>query len=745
MAPSATASESLSPSTTVDTTENNLQPFFVLHRARSRKSEKKPTGTWKTRRRIDLSPSLPKNGENLDAEKAEAWDDCRHVSIRMEAFDDVWSKIKSTIKDVLRDVNTNVFNEIHHWVRESFNMITSFAIPTFPEATGSFPMVTDAASKQLFTGLVLTKNMEFVDDLLTFEELGSYLKSQGCHVANLSSLEFSVKNGIGGCLRSLLRQFLMVTVDAADVSILATWYREQGSCNYPVVIIIEDMERCSGSVLSDFILMLSEWVLKIPVVLIMGVATTLDAPKSILQSNALHHLCPCKFILGTPPERMDAVVEAVLVKQCSGFGISHKVAVFMRNYFVSQDGTITSFIRALKIACAQHFFMEPLSFMLWFLLGDDNLMLQGEKCGLSPELMLKHALNLPSYQSYGRNKIAKQHGETLVNGLAELKKLQCQWSIVILCLYEAGKCDKVTLLDLFCEALDPESFKSRAPDNGGGLENDSEVSSSDCYKHQQYHTTRNSGFICQAVRKLRDLPAVQLRKLLKGWEKYTVNVPQIHDKVKKLLSEMKFEDGKSLGQDLSTISKRHSSRKHLKIEDSKAVNEKAAKLLESMVRNYMQPLERVPFHEIVCFKNVNALQTALIGDPRRRIQVDLLDVRNIIRCSCCISSSNSLLPSMHDSSIMYTLAQEHGDLINLHDWYQSFKSIVICLSNKGKHGSSYSPSLKKRKATTEPAKPSEASIQARFCRAVTELQITGLLRMPSKRRPDYVQRVAFGL
>ena len=33
----------------------------------------------------------------------------------------------------------------------------------------------------------------------------------------------------------------------------------------------------------------------------------------------------------------------------------------------------------------------------------------------------------------------------------------------------------------------------------------------------------------------------------------------------------------------------------------------------------------------------------------------------------------------------------------------------------------------------------------RFCRAVTELQITGLLRMPSKRRPDYVQRVAFGL
>lgn len=55
--------------------------------------------------------------------------------------------------------------------------------------------------------------MEFVDDLMTFEYLGQHLKSQGCHVANLSSLEFSADNGIAGCIRSLLRQFLSSTVD----------------------------------------------------------------------------------------------------------------------------------------------------------------------------------------------------------------------------------------------------------------------------------------------------------------------------------------------------------------------------------------------------------------------------------------------------------------------------------------------------------------------------------------------------
>lgn len=62
---------------------------------------------------------------------------------------------------------------------------------------------------------LLAENMEFVDDLLTFEELGLCLKSHGCHVANLSSTDFSAKNGIGGCLRSLLRQFLMVSLDVS--------------------------------------------------------------------------------------------------------------------------------------------------------------------------------------------------------------------------------------------------------------------------------------------------------------------------------------------------------------------------------------------------------------------------------------------------------------------------------------------------------------------------------------------------
>ena len=90
----------------------------------------------------------------------------------------------------------------------------------------------------------------------------------------------------------------------------------------------------------------------VPIILIIGVATTMDAPRNILPSHVLQQLCPCKFMLGSPAERMDAIVEAVLVKHCTGFSIGHKVALFLRNYFLNQDGTITSFIKALKVGNA---------------------------------------------------------------------------------------------------------------------------------------------------------------------------------------------------------------------------------------------------------------------------------------------------------------------------------------------------------------------------------------------------------
>lgn len=106
----------------------------------------------------------------------------------------------------------------------------------------------------------------------------------------------------------------------------------------------------NGNLASKKFQFFSEWVIKIPIIFIMGVATTFDAPRRLLPSNAQQHLHPCQFTLGSPCEKMNALIESVLVKSCSGFTIGHKVAAFLRNYFLRHDGTITSFVRALKVS-----------------------------------------------------------------------------------------------------------------------------------------------------------------------------------------------------------------------------------------------------------------------------------------------------------------------------------------------------------------------------------------------------------
>ncbi|KAL0309729.1 UNVERIFIED_CONTAM: Origin of replication complex subunit [Sesamum radiatum] len=347
----------------IPTAENNLQPFFVLHKASPpRKS------AAKTRRRIDLSPkpsdsSTEENDDNL----------------RLETFNSLWSKTESIIKDVLKNLNANVFDEIDKWVHVSFTAIRACRKLDCFSATSPYPILNSAsiaaagASRQIFTGLLFTKNMEFVDDILTFADLGVHLRSNGCYVANLTSLDFSAKSGVGGCLKTLLRQFLMVGIDAPDMSILASWYTEQENCESPLVVIIDDVERCCASVLADFLIMLREWVVKIPLILILGVATNVDALRNILCSNVCSYLSVREFTLGTPAERMDAVIESVLLRSES-FSIGKQVSTFLRNCFLRHDGTLTLFIRSLK--------------------GFD-----GESI-LLRDIVLRRALNLPSLQRF---------------------------------------------------------------------------------------------------------------------------------------------------------------------------------------------------------------------------------------------------------------------------------------------------------------------------------------------------------
>ncbi|XP_044964836.1 origin of replication complex subunit 3 isoform X2 [Hordeum vulgare subsp. vulgare] len=580
------------------TAANNIQPFFVLHKASAGASASVSSpATSRARRRIEVSQPLSPNPKSAKRPR----DDEEEVDIelyehlRLEAFNCTWSKIQSTINEVLRGINLKLFDQVLRWVQESFSTIRSIMRPCPAEIQQPYPLLTDVICRKIPTTFVLTKNAEFVDDVTTFRDLMDHLESNGCHLAKLSATELSAKNGVGGCLRSLLRQLLSDVPDVADVSALASWYCKGDNYDQPIIIIIDDLEQCSGDVLGELVMTLSEWVIKIPIFFVMGIATTLDAPRKLLSSEALQRLDPCKLTLGSPSDRMNALVEAILVKPCAGFCISHEVAVFLRNYFFRHDGTITSFISALKLACSKHFSVEPLSFLCMGMLEEDSENFWHDKFGALPVGIQKQAFGLPSCT---REYNSIKPGNNLVEGLSELMKLQKDWSSVLSCLYEAGRHGKVQLLDIFCEAINPD-LHTRNDSNNELLM--SKLTSGNLSSGKSGAGRR---CIAQALDTVRYMPMETLFHVLEVWSIHLEGMNEIIAKVKELQSTTTSADCVITTKDKWPRRSTNST-----AIGTVPLNDKATMLLDDITRKLLVPVECLPFHEIICFKNVGVLQS----------------------------------------------------------------------------------------------------------------------------------------
>ncbi|CAA6669523.1 unnamed protein product [Spirodela intermedia] len=568
----------------------------------------------------------------------------------MQSFNATWSKIECTIQGCLKQMNLSLFEEVRGWIYESFDKIKSTGLHSVSNTLCPYPLLTDGIYRQIFTALILTN-------------LGEHLRSSGCHIANLSYSDFTVKHGIAGCFKSLLRQLVMVSLEAYDITALASWYCQKENNGKPVVLIIDSIEQCYGPVLAGFVSIIGEWVIKIPIILVFGVATTIDALRKQLPSEALQCLNCCKFTLPSPSERMNAIVGAIFAKPSLGFSVGHEVAVFLRNYFSRHDGTITSFIRALKIACTKHYSLEPLSFLSRIMYDEETEGTWSIMCESLPVSKLEYAFDLPSCR---RDSLNRKSGSEIAQGLFDFRRLWKGWTCVLLCLFEIGRISKMQLLDIFCEAIGQTTSDVHSS-NGSSLS--SVTSQKLCHativldfslrNHSLKLDVISSDYrtsITYGAHHSLEISPASLSSLLESWAKHTKDIDEIHSKVRQLQSLLRSvdNDGASVRKEHIKIGRRPALEIFADVEDDGAlkVNEKAAMLMKQIVEDMLKPIESIPFHEIFFFKHVGVLRSALTGDPRKMIQLDLLKSPSYLRCICCRTGDKALRPSMHDTSIL---------------------------------------------------------------------------------------------
>ncbi|KAF9088281.1 Origin recognition complex subunit 3 [Mortierella sp. AD031] len=190
----------------------------------------------------------------------------------------------------------------------------------------------------------------------------------------------------------------------------------------------------------------------------------------------------------------------------------------------------------------------------------------------------------------------------------------------------------------------------------------------------------------------------------------------------------------------------------------KEIDETIARLL----RTYLMCHTSMPLNEVFYYSQITIQQKAFLPQPRASIQTALGQPEVYLNCDCCRPPSGSgpqsladmVLPTQHDTCILYKLYVECGRMINMYDWFTAFGMILERgqqpdgsvesptkkRTGKGGHAG---PKAKAKGNSNAGSKLDQKEVQARFISGVAELQFMGFIKSTS-RKTDHVMRLTWG-
>lgn len=177
-----------------------------------------------------------------------------------------------------------------------------------------------------------------------------------------------------------------------DLQILQNWCALHPG--QKVVIAIQDTEAFDSAILSDLISLFSSYLDRIPFVLLLGIATSLEIFHERLPKARIRMMQGEKFDVERAEECLAQVFNDVVLGGNSVLRLGPSICDLLIERQRNHTQSIQTFVAALKYAYMSHFYANPLSVILGFLDDPD---------GLSEVLSDAHIeaiRNLPSFRRY---------------------------------------------------------------------------------------------------------------------------------------------------------------------------------------------------------------------------------------------------------------------------------------------------------------------------------------------------------
>ncbi|KXS17745.1 hypothetical protein M427DRAFT_153635 [Gonapodya prolifera JEL478] len=616
-----------------------------------------------------------------------------------------------------------------------------------------------------------------------------------------------------------------------DMRVLLAWWRDERreGREHRLVVVVHDVEAWGAGVISDLISVIAEYTTSLPLILLLSLATSTDVLHQTLPSAVVGMMRPERFYLLQGGECLDGVVEELFVHSASPLKLSSALYSLLLDHFNARALSLPTFVHHLHYALLAHYFRDPLSVVTG--VDPDE---EGEGEWEKVLRLMEGVGDKEGNGGYGE--MARVAWRSVVS-LAESDPFPSPWdaaqvSSLLTCT------PRVFLTHHVPEIL--RTLRTHAADREVSWRALKHLAAAAGVKFRAASVLRHvldpegtglggSEWMARVVGNVVRKSPRELAKVLEGVRDMLREVEgdaershrvreragEAADELEPVVEHVKRFDGvvAGVGVDLAAL-KRMASAAHgarrtklarkLREEEEESRREAergtwmgAVREVEGWIDAYINLGLRsscavgVVGWEVEYFDDVGVIENTFMPQLFPSSHVALAASATYLRCECCPvpqrHGEHVVSPTMHDTSIAYGLYLEQGKLINMYDWFQSFKAVVApeerghadgagelgerdgsgggaetptkgSAKGKGKatvrNGSGGQESRGAMNGSTDDGESGELAVgdltcdadlkmvQVRFARATAELQMLGYIR-PTKRKTDHVAKLKF--
>ncbi|PUU81155.1 origin recognition complex subunit 3 N-terminus-domain-containing protein [Tuber borchii] len=597
------------------------------------------------------------------------------LRLRYRTYCKLWEAQEKRTKAILDSFNSKTLDDVSAFVKDA----------TPEKYEGKIP-----------TALVLA-GPNIASHELLFQQLAQRIRNQdktGPVVALASKDATNLKTTLRKLIRDATQQDEGVDDEEEDIirkstkllnydlQILQTWCESHEG--QKVTIAIQDSEAFDSNILSDLISLFSSYLDRIPFVLLVGIATSVEIFHDKLPKSTIRLMRGNKFDVERAEECLAQIFNDSMTSDKAVLRLGATVCDFLLERYRDHTQSIQAFVAALKYAYMSHFYANPLSIILGFIDNADGL---GEV--LSAE-HVEAVRNVPSFRRYVEGKMAaKEVGEvrklltddnyvrrTVAEKILESRNYGIELGQALAFLEIGRSCtliqNKTPRYELYAKALSGE-----------------------------LQTSPSVRDFLMSLKRMNSTTLLNLlEKVMQEVQAPAITEPlrPLQEKIKKLVEEAEASGGKKnlisefdttnntlrgtavskkvrLGEQKSSLTKQDTEYSAL-VQQVYTISES---YLTTNFNSSQHGLQNVLLHEILFYDLRSPHSAVFAPRPRSTIERGLSQPQDYLACSCCTSADGEevgIRGTQPPTSIIYQLYLESGALINIYDLWSAFYSVI---------------------------------------------------------------------